>query len=251
MIKRFFQQLTYYQFERLVEFPQLKHGVFTRYGGISEAPYDSLNVAFSVGDDPAVVKQNRQRIADSLDISAPIYCQQVHGDTVLIADPAINADEPFEGDALVTRHKDLFIGIQVADCQSVVLYDPVAKIVANIHSGWRGSLLNIIGKTVQQMRRMGSQPQDIIAGIGPSLGPCCAEFVNYRKELPQAIHSYERTENHFDFWQLSHDQLTEQGVVGENIEKSHLCTRCDEAFFSYRREKTTGRFATVIGFKAH
>ncbi len=110
MIKRFFQQLTYYQFERLVEFPQLKHGVFTRYGGTGNAPYDSLNVAFSVGDDPAVVKQNRQRIADCLGISTPIYCQQVHGDTVLTADPSMMDAAPIEGDAFVRTHEELFDG---------------------------------------------------------------------------------------------------------------------------------------------
>lgn len=249
MIRREFGQIPYYQFEQLADFPQLKHGVFTRHGGVSQAPYDTLNVAFSVGDDQSAAVQNRQRITDSLEISAPIYCSQVHGDTILNADPEMMDAAPIEGDALVTHRQDLFIGIQVADCQSVMLYDPIAQIVANIHSGWRGSLLNIIGKTVQQMQRLGSRPQNIIAGIGPSLGPCCAEFINYRKELPKEIHFYERAENHFDFWQLSCDQLTGQGVLGDHIEQSHLCTRCSDAFFSYRREKTTGRFATVIGLR--
>lgn len=242
-------QLPFYQFEQLAAFPQLTHAVFTREGGVSEPPFDRLNVAFRVGDQKAAVAQNRQRIADCLKISPPVYCQQVHGDSVVTADPEMRAGAP-TGDALVTGHSGLFLAIQVADCQSVMLFDPVARIVANIHSGWRGSLQNIVGKSVERMKQMGSRPQDIIAGIGPSLGPCCGEFVNYREELPQAIHSYQRTKNHFDFWALSRDQLTGQGVLGDHIEQSRLCTRCNSTFFSYRREKRTGRFATLIGLRS-
>jgi len=248
MIKRQIGQLPYYQFEHLAEFPQLTHAVFTREGGVSKAPFDWLNVAFGVGDQKEAVAENRRRIMEGLAISPPVYCQQTHGDGIVIADPEMCVTTP-KGDVLVTDHFGLFLAIQVADCQSVMLYDPKSGIVANIHSGWRGSVRNIIGKTVLQMQRLGSRPKNIIAGVGPSLGPCCAEFINYRKELPEAIHSYQRSENHFDFWHLSFDQLTGQGVLGGHIEQSRICTCCNSLFFSYRREKRTGRFATVIGLR--
>jgi hypothetical protein len=90
--------------------------------------------------------------------------------------------------------------------------------------------------------------RDIIAGIGPSLGPCCAEFVNYANEIPPTFWKYKDALDHFDFWSLSRDQLRDAGLQSENICLSNLCTRCNtDRFFSYRGEGITGRFAAVIG----
>jgi YfiH family protein len=152
-------------------------------------------------------------------------------------------------DALISAAPGKTLAIQTADCQAVLLYDPVRKAVANIHSGWRGSIQNIVGLTVQAMiKRFGSDPKDIVAGIGPSLGPCCAEFIHYRTEIPKEFWPYKNASDYFDFWKLSHDQLTDAGVPGGHILTSNLCTRCRTGlFFSYRKEKTTGRFAAVIG----
>jgi hypothetical protein len=124
-------------------------------------------------------------------------------------------------------------------------------VVANIHSGWRGSIGNIIGCTLQKMTAaFGTSAGDLVAGIGPSLGPCCAEFVHYRKEIPRSLWSYKNTDHHFNFWAISHDQLCEAGVSTEHIFASKLCTRCHtDRFFSYRGEGTTGRFAAVIGLR--
>jgi YfiH family protein len=139
--------------------------------------------------------------------------------------------------------------ILVADCQPVMLYDPVRAVVANIHSGWRGSIADIIGRTVAVMKeRFACRPAEIIAGIGPSLGPCCAEFVNYRQEIPEALWSYQVSDNHFDFWALSRDQLVWAGLLPEHIETGGICTRChSDLFFSYRAAQQTGRMAAVIG----
>ena len=139
--------------------------------------------------------------------------------------------------------------IQVADCQPVLLFDPNQKVIAAVHSGWRGSLQNIIGKTIISMvHHFHCSPEKIIAGIGPSLGPCCSEFVHYRKEIPGAFWKYKKNETHFDFWELSRDQMRETGVKTSNIHISGLCTKCrNDLFFSYRRQKITGRFAGVIG----
>ena len=96
----------------------------------------------------------------------------------------------------------------------------------------------------------GVNPQNIIAGIGPSLGPCCGEFQNYRTEIPEKFWGYKDRFVNFDFWALTRDQLTEAGLGEENIEASGICTKCNpHQFFSYRRQNTTGRFAAVIGLK--
>jgi polyphenol oxidase len=155
------------------------------------------------------------------------------------------------GDAIVTDlpHKNLVI--QVADCQAVLLYDPIRHVVGNVHSGWRGSLQDVIGKTVRVMKKhFMSNPEDIVAGIGPSLGPCCAEFVNYPIEIPEKFWKYKIRENYFNFWSLSRDQMKSEGLLDENIETSEICTKCRrDLFFSYRGEQVTGRFSAVVGLK--
>jgi copper oxidase (laccase) domain-containing protein len=95
-----------------------------------------------------------------------------------------------------------------------------------------------------------TEPVDLIAAISPSLGPCCAEFINHRAKLPEALHSYQIRENYFDFWAISRDQLSASGIRPENIHVAEICTCCDLNYFSYRREKNTGRFASVIGIKS-
>jgi hypothetical protein len=99
-------------------------------------------------------------------------------------------------------------------------------------------------------QHFGCSPNDILAGIGPSLGPCCAEFINYETEIPKEFWGYKDSDDIFDFWAISFDQLMKAGVPERNIESSQMCTRCrTETFYSYRAEKTTGRFASVIGLK--
>jgi hypothetical protein len=141
--------------------------------------------------------------------------------------------------------------VKVADCQSVFLYDPFLKVVANVHSGWRGSIKNVIGRAVKAMEtEMQCLARHIVAGVGPSLGPCCAEFVNYETEIPKEFWKYKDQSDRFDFWSLSRDQLVAAGVLNENIYLSKMCTKCNPTlFFSYRGEGQTGRFAAVIGLK--
>lgn len=229
------------------------HGIFTRMGGQSAAPFGSLNVGLSTGDDRQMVEKNRQIIAETLGNSPCIYLNQVHSDTVLVLQASRDrhtgdtAGIPI-ADAVVTNIPDLALVIQVADCQPVLLVDPVKKVVANIHSGWKGSTRNIIGKSVDAMHEnFGSNPEDILAGIGPSLGPCCSEFINYTQEIPAPLWHYKDEKDHFDFWRISQDQLTDKGVPLENITLAGICTKCSaDTFFSYRDNNTTGRFAAVI-----
>ncbi|MCF8067243.1 MAG: peptidoglycan editing factor PgeF [Desulfobacterales bacterium] len=249
--------LEYLRFPNLAKYPELDHGIFTRKGGLSEAPFNGLNVAYSVNDDYEKVTGNRNLILKSFGGEFLICAHQVHGiDVHVITDDYFDRPESAgkklpECDALITDIPGKYIMIQVADCQPVLLYDPVKKIIAGIHSGWRSSVKNIIGNTVSEMKeKKDSDPADIVAGIGPSLGPCCAEFINYKNEIPEKLWSYKDGQDYFNFWHISHDQLIEAGVLTENIFSSNVCTKCNtESYFSHRGELKTGRFAAVIGLK--
>lgn len=243
------------QFPHLLEFSEIGHAVFTRSGGFSRAPFRSLNTSFGVGDNPDRVAANRNKIQTSLAAPEMMFSRQVHGVRVLVlAGPQkgpskSEGDVAPAGDAMITDLPGKFLVIQVADCQAVMLYDPVRRVVANIHSGWRGSIQNVIGRSIVKMTEIfGTKARDLVAGIGPSLGPCCAEFVHYRREIPPDFWSYRLADDHFDFWAISRDQLRDAGVACENIFNGRLCTRCrPDLFFSYRGEGVTGRFAAVVG----
>lgn len=247
--------LTYFQFPHMAACQDIEHGIFSRKGGVSQRPYDSLNVGLNTGDKKEHVNRNRQFISHSFDRKKLVFAKQLHGtDTYVLSAPDIaaienDAEQVFYCDALITGVRKLMLVIQVADCQPVLLYDARKNVIANVHSGWRGSIGNIIGKTIQEMKeRFGCRGQDLMAGIGPSLGPCCAEFVNYRDEIPEIFWKYKDESDHFDFWSLSIDQLCSAGVLPEKIYSSSVCTKCNaDHFYSYRQERVTGRFAAVIG----
>ena len=245
--------LRFYRFNCMADCTDLSHAVFTRMGGASAPPFDSLNITFGLGDNPDDVHLNRRRILQTIGDGAMVFLRQVHGTRVLVVDgqSSTNGAEASlpAADALITSTPGLILTIQVADCQPILLYDPGRHVVANVHAGWRGSLADILGRTVAVMAaECACRPADILAGIGPSLGPCCAEFRRYRTEIPKSFWAYKDDRDHFDFWAVSIDQLCAAGLRPENIEVSRICTRCaNDRFFSYRAEKTTGRFAAVIG----
>jgi len=249
----------YTQFDNLKNAPRLAHGVFSRNGGLSPPPFASLNVGLGIGDSEALVLKNRDAIARTMGFSRTLFLNQTHGKRVLVLkrESGPGSSQPnrhdLSADGAVTDIPGLLLFIQTADCQAVMLHDPVKGVAANIHSGWKGSAANIIGAGVETMKtEFGSDPLNILAGIGPSLGPCCAELVNYRTELPRNAWQYRREgqSRHFDFWRMSRDQLVDRGVRSGNIELSGTCTKCaSEHYFSFRRNRTTGRFASVIGLK--
>jgi len=249
--------VSYYQFENLARFRGIDHGLFTRNSGHSQPPFASLNVSYGIGDEEKAVTGNRKLISRIMGAGDMTYIDQVHGCEIAVLDRNLKSGDnptdmrPTIADAVVTDRTDNYLVVQVADCQAVLMYDPARQVVANVHSGWRGSIHNIVGRTVETMKRhFGCRPDGIQAAIGPSLGPCCAEFVNFQTEIPEEFWSYRGPHNYFDFWAVSTDQLINAGVPQENIECSQMCTRCrTEDFFSYRAEKTTGRFAAVIGIK--
>lgn len=246
----------YFQFPSLAGMAGVWHGIFARSVWNDSANESSLNVGLQCGDTQQQVWENRRRMLAQVGGDFAVFARQVHGNKVGVwSKPASEQRTDkrdytyLEGDALVTRMPGQALFIQVADCQPVLMVDPNQRVVANVHSGWRGSIQNVIGRTVQTMvRQFGCRPRDIHCGIGPSLGPCCLEFIHYRDEIPTSMWHYGRGQNLFDFWKLSKDQLEAAGVLPEHIASSELCTRCNQRlFFSYRGERQAGRFAAVIG----
>jgi len=229
--------------------PGTFHGTFTRRGGISPSPFDSFNVAFGLADDDRNVRENRDRIKASLGIKVLVSGRQVHGAKVAVIAEKPAADLEIDGcDALITDTAGIGLMIQHADCQAILLDDPVNKAVGIVHAGWRGSVANIARKTVETMQKTyGTDAADLKAAISPSLGPCCAEFINCQQELPAAFFKYQVRPNHFDFWAISRDQLRLAGIRSENITVANQCTVCNPDYFSYRRDRITGRCASVIG----
>jgi hypothetical protein len=257
--------VSFLEFPKLSGLSGIQHGVFTRKNGKSKGPFQSLNVSFGVGDNDKTVLENRKIISQCFNDNDLVFLDQVHGTRIIVYSKehlfyrvpdtndcfedeysetlsaqtdisGIESERRFEADAIVTDIPGKLLVIQVADCQSVLIYDPVQKVAANVHSGWRGSINNIIGCTLKMMENsFGCRSRDIVAGIGPSLGPCCAEFVNYKNEIPELFWKYKNDNNYFDFWSISRDQLCEAGVLPENVDLSQMCTKCDlERFFSYR-----------------
>lgn len=241
--------------------PGLVHGVFTRHGGVSRPPYATLNAAFGNGDSPEAVSENLRRIASWLDLNLVVATPQVHGTQVLVVDEAFLHARPQktangfflmvgpQADAMVTACVGVGLLIRIADCQAVFLMDPVRRVVANVHCGWRGSVGNILAETVRVMRTgFGTRPEDLLAAISPSLGPCCAEFRHFTREIPPHLWGFQVRPTYFDFWSISRHQLTACGVRPENIHAAQVCTVCHrDTYFSYRGEKTKGRMAAVIG----
>ncbi len=236
----------------LAAFPEVVHGFFGRGGGVSPEPYHSLNLSFAVGDQRRQVVRNRTLVQQALGLTALASATQVHGcqQALVTAAPAA-PEEIQDADILISGQPGLGLLIKQADCQAVMLYDPVRRVVANIHAGWRGQVQNILAEAINSLQNTwGCRPEDLVAAIGPSLGPCCAEFRNFRQEFPPELWSYQVRPTYFDLWALSRDQLLAAGLKAPQIDIAGICTRCrGDRFFSYRRDRHTGRQGAVIGLR--
>ncbi|NLX19390.1 MAG: peptidoglycan editing factor PgeF [Desulfobulbus sp.] len=233
------------------------HALFTREGGVSKGLFASLNLSYHVGDEVEYVSANRELVRTALAFDRLYAAHQVHGDQILVIEENHPVNQETEGyDALITTVPGTGLLIQQADCQAVLLSCPEQRVVAAVHCGWRGSVLNIINKTVQCLtEQFAVRPETIRAVISPSLGPCCAEFTNYHRELPAWMHAYQVRPHYFNFWAISCRQLEESGILPQHIEVAGLCTRCSRHFFSYRRASAqqnglTGRNGSVIGLSS-
>ncbi|BBO72575.1 multicopper polyphenol oxidase [Desulfosarcina alkanivorans] len=248
----------FFQFPALSRFPGLTHAIACRSGGFSRAPFAGLNLSPGVGDEPEAVAANRRRLLARSGGGIHVYTRQNHGTAIrVVSREAWECGEPIQtgpvsADALITNVPGIRLLIQTADCQAVMLFDPQKRVVANVHCGWRGSVADILGDAVSVMSgEFGCDPGRLIAAIGPSLGPCCAEFINYEKEIPRPLWPFRVGPHHFDFWRISRHQLAAAGLAADNVHGPGVCTRCNpHLFFSYRAARKTGRFAALIGMDA-
>ncbi|WP_317993532.1 peptidoglycan editing factor PgeF [Bartonella gliris] len=240
----------------------VKHGFFTRQGGVSKSFYQSLNVGQSSNDHPEHIAQNRTLIAHyfGVEVQNLVTVNQIHSCEVVVVDQAFIGQPP-QADALVTSTKDLVIGILTADCGPILFADPQAGVIAATHAGWRGSLNGIVEKTISVMEEQGAKRQSITAVLGPCIGPChyevTDEFYNQFIDCHSKFQKYFlKTDkvNHFSFnlWAFIMNQLIEAGI---NASCLKLCTYQDEQrFFSYRRavhrnEPDYGRQISAIMLK--
>lgn len=248
--------LVYYQFEALRSEPGLRHAFFTRLGGVSQGPFASLNVGASVGDDPAAVAQNRRRCFAALGFSEAqvVTPCQVHSATIALVGRAQAGQSLEDTDGLVTAEPGLALFLRFADCVPIVLYDRRRRAVALVHAGWRGTLQGIAAAAVRAMEgHLGSQPEDLWAGIGPAIGACCYEVSpdladGFRRRFgPGIVGQAGQGRPHLDLPAANALALAEAGV--REVEQAGLCTACHlDEFYSHRREGgRTGRLGALVG----
>ena len=258
----------------LAECDFLVHAFLTRRGGVSAGCFAGLNFSCREGDRPEDVAENWRRLigAFHLDLRQVVLMHQTHGDRIVTIDsreremtatsPLLPA-EAHVCDALVTDRPEITIGVKTADCVPLFLVDRVKRVIGVVHAGWRGTALNIAGQVVDVfINRFSSQPDDILAVIGPAIGPCCYEV---DATVYEALNAYAAVEGASfihpstatDRWMMdlpmvNRCQLEQRAVPAENIFSGRYCTSCQsDVFFSHRRDHGhTGRHVSFMMLKA-
>lgn len=228
-----------------------RHGFTTREGGSSKGAFDSLNLSSTVGDEPALVRENWDRLRAATGLSFA-RVRQVHGCRVVEARDGTDPGE--EADAVTTSVPGVAACVSVADCVPVLLADPRSGAVAAIHAGWRGTVGGAAAAGVRALtERYGAIPGDLLAAIGPGIGPCCFEVsrdlaVRFRDELGPVTATARDHGSRVDLWRANEVVLRRAGVAGRRIETLGRCTSCEEStFFSHRRDRgVTGRQVAFI-----
>jgi len=240
--------------------PGLVAAFTTRRGGVGPPPWDSLNLGRHVGDDPRAVDENRRRVFAGLglDPKSLVTAQQVHGDRVAAA--GAPGRHPAT-DGLVTDVPGLTLAVFCADCTPVFLVDPTRPAAGVVHAGWRGTVAGIAARAVAEMTaRYGSRPVDLVAAVGPSIGPCCYEVgpevsdAARRRLGAGVLVPGPGPRPHLDLWEANRRVLVEAGLAPERVHVAGLCTSClEDLFYSHRRETVragrpsrTGRMAALV-----
>jgi YfiH family protein len=251
------QDLKYLQFSSFA-MPGLTQAVFSRHGGISESPWSSLNLGGTVGDDPKNVNTNLDRLLGAVGFGSEqlVQVRQIHSADVIVADHPVDALQ--QGDAIITNTRGLLLLMRFADCVPILLADPVKQVIGIAHAGWQGTVKEVAFHAARAMeKKFQSNPSDIFAGIGPSIGPdhyVVGEDVIER--VKSVFHAHvedilikDADGVKLDLWKANAISLRRAGV--KNIEQSGICTACNTAdWYSHRAEAgKTGRFAAVIGMK--
>lgn len=244
------------QVKILSETPEIIHFQTTRDGGVSLPPYDSLNLSYWTGDDPAAVWRNRQLLSQAVGIPLEnfVIARQMHGANVRIVREEDrgsgvwfeNKEAIFDADALVTDLPDTLLCISTADCIPVLLYDPVKKVIAAVHAGWKGTAQHIALQNVERMvRHYGCKREDIKAGIMAGAGVCCYEVDG---AVAKALRRYaapdgrdgsvlEQANGKYkaNLKKINFIQLVNAGLLPEHIEIHPGCSICSpDTYFSYR-----------------
>ncbi|MFG2493337.1 peptidoglycan editing factor PgeF [Streptomyces caniferus] len=228
------------------------HFAFTdRWGGVSAAPYEQLNLGGAVGDDPQAVRANRARAAAELglDPAAVVWMNQVHGRDVAVVGGPWHGDEVPAVDAVVTDRRGLALAVLTADCTPVLLADPVAGIAGAAHAGRPGLVAGVVPAVVEAMVKQGAVPARIVAYTGPAICGRCYEVPEAMRSDVAAVVPEARATTSWgtpavDVTAGVRAQLAAAGVPVR--EDSHICTRESADHFSYRRDRTTGRLASYV-----
>jgi YfiH family protein len=249
------QGLAYYRFTTMT----VTHGIFTRQGGVSAAPWGSLNLGGNVGDDPLAVRENHRRMYAALAVDGSRACTvwQVHSaDVVYASGPVPGRRWLAAADGLITDQPGTPLAMRFADCTPILAYDPRHGAIGMAHAGWRGTVQGMAAALVRAMTAaFGSRPADLIAGIGPSIGPAQYQVGD---EVVAAVGSYFGSSDgliarnpddgtaYLDLWAANQRDLERAGVA--QIEIAGLSTaETPQDFYSHRAEKgRTGRFGAVI-----
>lgn len=243
--------------------------ISTRLGGVSEAPFQSLNLGLHVGDQAEAVLENRRRFISvfNQDLNSLVCCQQIHGNKVIRVDHsfkgrgALSYDDSIPGyDGMITDCPGVYLATFYADCLPVCFFDPQKQAIGMAHSGWKGTMGKIVLNTIKAMQReFASSPCDIEVFMGPAIGRCCFEI---QSDLAQKVKNefnrfddiiYKR-ENDIYTWDLQNTNrqlLVESGISPSHITACDICTASNiDSFFSYRRESgQTGRMGALLGLR--
>lgn len=251
------QDLRFYQFEIFNAYP-IFHAILTRQGGFSNPPFESLNTGGTVGDDPDAVINNHKKIYKTFDLDyySRFDVWQVHGTHIICGDKPRDLNQPHKkADGILTNNPEITLFMRFADCVPILLFDPDKQAIGIIHAGWQGTSKNIVQHAVEKMGLcFGSKPEDILAGIGPSICQACYEVGH---EVYQAFNENfgRKAEDFFkrydgriflDLWKANEEMLTTSGV--KHFEVARICTACHpEDWFSHRGENgKTGRFGVLM-----
>ncbi len=219
----------------------------TRHGGVSAAPYDTLNLGMHVGDNPQAVARNRQ-LLEPLVPSEPVWLEQVHGTVVANADAASCR---VQADACIARHRGAVCVVMTADCLPILLCDEAGTVVAAVHAGWKGLAAGVIEATVNAME---VAPHRLIAWLGPAIGQEAFEvgaevravFIAHQARAAEAFVAHGgQGKYHADLYLLARQRLEALGI--RKVSGGNYCTyHQKDKFFSYRRDGVTGRMGTFI-----
>ncbi|GAA4550211.1 peptidoglycan editing factor PgeF [Streptomyces collinus] len=227
-------------------------GFTDRWGGVSAAPYEELNLGGAVGDDPDAVRTNRDLAAGSLGIEPDrvVWMNQVHGADVAVVDGPWGSSDPVPSvDAIVTTRRGLALAVLTADCVPVLMADPVAGVAAAAHAGRPGMIAGVVPAALRAMTDLGAEPSRIVARTGPTVCGRCYEVPEAMRAEVSAVEPAAYADTSWgtpavDVSAGVHAQLDRLGV--RDREQSPVCTLESRDHFSYRRDRTTGRLAGYV-----